>query len=155
MTNEPTNDESTTPTPDLQAQCDEYLAGWRRALADYDNIKKDLGRERAEMRASAIADAASQILPVLDNFDVATKFVPENLDDKLRNWVTGILFIRTQLESAITGMGMVAYGEVGDAFDANLHEALGGEGTTISEVIGRGWKIGEKIIRPAKVIVSK
>ncbi|NBS41565.1 nucleotide exchange factor GrpE, partial [bacterium] len=93
--------------------------------------------------------------PVLDNFDVATKFVPENLDDKLRNWVTGILFIRTQLETAITGMGMVAYGEVGDAFDANLHEALGGEGAVVSEVVARGWKIGEKIIRPAKVIIAK
>lgn len=160
MSDEEIKDDA-TPTDDLQAKCDEYLAGWKRALADYDNIKKDLGRERMTLRIDAVANAATQILPVLDNFDVATKFVPENIDDKLRNWVTGILFIRTQLESAITGMGMVAYGEVGEAFDANLHEAAGeregadAKPNSIVEVVARGWKIGDKIIRPAKVITAK
>jgi len=60
----------------------EYLAGWKRALADYDNLKKEQGRERVEMRAAATADAASRIIPVIDNFDTAVKFVPEGIDAK-------------------------------------------------------------------------
>jgi len=147
----------------------EYLAGWKRALADYDNLKKDLGRERGDMRLAAAADAVMRLVPVLDNFDVATKFVPDNVDDKLRNWLTGILFIQTQLENALKEMGAEPYGEVGDTFDANLHDAVGeredviggvpaprhdGE-SCIVEIVARGWKIGERIIRPAKVIVNK
>lgn len=156
MSDEEIKDEAATTPPanDLQAKCDEYLAGWKRALADYDNIKKDMGRERGEMRVAALADAAMRIVPVLDNFDAATKFVPAEVDDKLKNWLQGILFIRTQLETALKDMGVEPFGTVGDAFDANLHEALGGEGTTVSEVVARGWKIGEKTIRPAKVVVA-
>lgn len=154
MSDEEIKDDA-APTPDLQAKCDEYLAGWKRALADYDNIKKDLARERGDMRASAIADAAMRVIPVLDNFDVATKFVPEGLDDKLRNWVTGILFIQTQLDAALKDMGVEPFGAVGDAFDANLHDAVGGEGEKVSEVVSRGWKLGDRIVRPAKVIVGK
>lgn len=149
----------------------EYLAGWKRALADYDNLKKELGRERTQMRGDAIIHAATQVLPVLDNFDTALKFVPEGIDDKVRNWLTGLLFIRTQLESAIAGMGLVPYATVGDTFDANLHDAVGeraetevsppakgevgGGGPRIVEVVARGWKLGDRIVRPAKVIVGK
>ncbi len=153
-------------TPEAKAA--EYLAGWKRALADYDNIKKDLARERGDMRASAIADAAMRVIPVLDNFDVATKFAPSEIDDKLRNWLTGILFIQTQLEEAIKGMGAEPYGDPGDPFDANLHDAVGekvsppdqsggdrGGLQSVVEVIARGWKIGDRVVRPAKVIVNK
>ncbi|OGL95237.1 nucleotide exchange factor GrpE [Candidatus Uhrbacteria bacterium RIFOXYB12_FULL_58_10] len=136
----------------------EYLAGWKRALADYDNLKKDLSRERGDMRANAIADAVMRIIPVLDNFDVATRFVPEEIDEKLRNWLTGILFIQTQLEEAIKGMGAEPYGSVGDPFDANLHDAVGEREDatstpgTILEIVARGWKIADRVVRPAKVI---
>lgn len=155
------NEENMLTPEELQAKCDEYLTGWKRALADYDNLKKDQGRERAEMRQAATADAAARIIPVLDNFDTAVKFVPEGIDDKLRNWLIGILFVQTQLEEVLRQMGLADYGELGDAFDANLHDAVGERETegattgTVAEVVARGWKLGEKIIRPAKVIVNK
>lgn len=147
-------DQAPTATADLQTKCDEYLAGWKRALADYDNLKKDLGRERSEMRASAVADAAMRVVPVLDNFDAAVKFVPPEVDDKLRNWLDGILFIRTQLENALRDMGVEPFGAVGEPFDANRHDAVGGEGETIAEVVARGWKLGDRVVRPAKVTVG-
>jgi molecular chaperone GrpE len=153
MIDEPQNNVPTDQN-DLQSKCDEYLTGWKRALADYDNLKKDLGRERGEMRLSALADAAMRMIPVLDNFDAATRFVPAEIDDKLKNWLNGILFIRAQLEGALKDMGVEPFGAVGEAFDANRHEAVGGEGATVSEVVARGWKIGERIVRPAKVIVK-
>ncbi len=145
----------------------EYLAGWKRALADYDNLKKEQGRERVEMRAAATADAASRIIPVVDNFDTAVKFVPEGIDAKLKNWLMGILFVQTQLDEVLQQMGVEPFGEVGEPFDANLHDAVGdraseiatpsGEAppTAVVEVMARGWKMGGKIVRPAKVIVNK
>ncbi len=149
-------------TPSCE-RCDGYLTGWKRALADYDNLKKDLGRERSEMRQAAVADAASRMIPVLDNFDTAVKFVPEEIDDKLRNWLIGILFVQTQLEEALRQMGLESFGEVGETFDANLHDAVGESPPSdsdqrsdqqISEVIARGWKFTTRIIRPAKVIIT-
>jgi molecular chaperone GrpE len=138
----------------------EYLAGWKRALADYDNLKKEQGRERVEMRAAATADAASRIIPVVDNFDTAVKFVPEGIDAKLKNWLMGILFVQTQLDEVLLQMGVEPFGEVGEPFDANLHDAVGERAdekvaaNAIVEVVARGWKLGPKVIRPAKVIIK-
>ncbi len=139
---------------DLQAKCDEAMIGWKRALADYDNLKKDLAKERTDIRRYAQQDAAERFLAVLDNFDQATKHVPEGLDSKLQGWVNGILFIRTQLENALKEMGLEPFGTVGEMFDPNLHEAAKGEGDKIADVVRRGWKMGDKVVRPASVIVS-
>jgi molecular chaperone GrpE len=133
---------------ELKKQCEEYLAGWKRALADYDNLKKDLGRERGEMRAAAAVNMAYQLLPVLDNFDAAMKHAPED------SWAKGIGHIRSQLDEVLRQMQVEPYGAVGDAFDANLHDAVGGEGEKVSEVVSRGWKMGDRIVRAAKVFIG-
>lgn len=142
------------PADDLQVKCDEAMVGWKRALADYDNLKKDLNKERADIRRYAQQDAAERFIAVLDNFDQATKYVPEGLDAKLKGWVNGILFIRTQMENALKEMGLEPFGAVGETFDPNLHEAAAGEGEKIAEVARRGWKMGEKVIRSASVVVG-
>ena len=82
------------------AQCDEYLTGWKRALADYDNLKKDLARERTQMHVHAVERSLLAILPVLDNFDAALKFAPTEVDPKTKQWLQGVLHVRTQLEDA-------------------------------------------------------
>ena len=149
----------------------EYLAGWKRALADYDNIKKDLGRERSNMRVSAITDAAMRVIPVLDNLDTAMCHAPVIDDSATKAWIVGIGFIKNQLEEVVGEMGVEPYGAVGDAFDANLHDAVGeresdefplltkeGSGVVVQrivEIVARGWKLGSKVIRPAKVIIAK
>ena len=148
------------------------MAGWKRALADYDNLKKDLSRERVEMRKIAAWQASQSFIAVLDNFDQAVRHVPDGLDDKMKGWVNGVLFIRIQLENTLRDLGPEPFGAVGEAFDPRLHEIVaerkepenaatpsakgeaGGGLSQVVEVISRGWKIGERIIRPAKVIVS-
>ncbi len=176
---------------DLEQKCDEAVAGWKRALADYDNLKKDLSKERAEMIKHAAWRAAQAFLPVLDNFDAALKFQPEAdppLADtpawqKLQGWLQGILFIRAQLEKALEDLGLEPFGAVGDAFDPNMHEAVDSraesaapsrvipsdsEGSRdsspsarndtgsehIAEIVRRGWKLGEQVVRPAQVVVG-
>lgn len=143
------------PVDPIQAKCDEAMTGWKRALADYDNLKKDLSRERGEMRRDGVLRAAQSFLAVLDNFDAAVKFTPQDIDPKLQGWLQGILFIRTQLETALRDLGLEPFGAIGDTFDPNLHEAVKGEGEKIAEVVRRGWKMNDKIVRSASVVVSK
>ncbi len=141
--------------------CDEYLIGWKRALADYDNLKKDLSRERTESRQSAVVGVALQLLPVLDNFDAATRFAPEGLDAKTQGWLSGVLHIRSQLERVMIEMGLEPFGATGDAFDPNLHDAAGEraqEGAVagvILEIVLRGWNLSGRVVRPARVVVAK
>lgn len=141
--------------------CDEYILGWKRALADYDNLKKDLAGERQRMREFVTEDAINRILPVLDNFDAALAFKPEGLDAKVENWLQGLLYVRTQLETVVSEFGAAPFAQVGEAFDPTFHDAgaekevEGREPGVIIEVARRGWKRGDRIIRPAKVIISK
>ena len=142
------------------SSCDEYIIGWRRALADYDNLKKDLGKEKDQMRRIVKEDVAESIIPILDHFDQALKFKPQNLDTTAENWVTGMMHVRNQLESVLLGLCVEPFGSVGDVFDSHLHESVGDrEDATqpehaIVEVAQRGWKAGDHVIRPAKVIVN-
>jgi len=150
------------PAPDeLQAKYEEATAGWKRALADYDNLKKDLAKERADMTRHVQWRAAQSFLPVLDNFDQAVKFTPAGLDQQAQNWLAGILFIRVQLERALAELGCEPFGAAGDPFDPNLHEAVsqrkeeGTEPGVVLDVARRGWKMGDTVVRPAGVIVSE
>ena len=137
-----------------------YLAGWKRALADYDNLQKDLARERTEIRTRVKQDVAHQLIAVLDNFDQAAKFKPEGLSKELEVWLMGLMHVKTQLEGVVREMGLESFGSLGELFDTHLHDA-GGERTEeekadqeILEVVTRGWKLGDRIVRPAKVIIN-
>jgi molecular chaperone GrpE len=140
---------------------EEYLNGWKRALADYDNLKKDLSNERARMRQMAIEHTAHQLIPVLDHFDQALRFKPAGVDASVENWLEGILHVRTQLEAIILEMGIEPFGKEGEMFDPYLHETAseevreGAVPGTILQVVQRGWKRESHVIRPAKVIIAK
>jgi len=141
-------------------KCDEYLNGWKRALADYDNLKKELANERVQMRNTAIEQISFSFLPVLDHFDQALKFKPDGLDEKSEKWLQGILHVRTQLENVLQEMGLESFGKEDDQFDPHLHDAVSEQESKdvelgiILQVLQRGWKRGDHIIRPAKVVIS-
>lgn len=141
--------------------CDEYKLGWQRALADYDNLKKDLLKEKEGMRRIVKEDVSESIIPILDHFDQALKFKPLGLDATAENWVTGMMHVRNQLESVLLGLGVEPFGAAGDVFDSNKHESVGEKEDenaaehSVLEVSQRGWKLGDRIIRPALVIVKK
>ena len=141
-------------------KCDDYLAGWKRALADYDNLKKDLVRERVEIRARAREDLGQQLIAVLDNFDQAAKFQPEHVSKEVQTWLTGLMYVRAQLQTFLQELGLEPFGEAGTPFNAHLYEAVAQRSEPerpdqeILEVSQRGWKMGEKIVRPAKVVIN-
>ncbi len=150
----------------LQKQSDEYKQGWQRALADYENIKRDLSARAEESRRAIRAGLARDLLPVVDNFAQAVKFqpdlsgLPEDGRKKIEPWLQGILYIEKQFEEAMAQMGVERVATTGQ-FDPRMHDAAserheeGRAEGEILEVLIPGWKIGELVLRPAKVIIQK
>ena len=112
------------------------------------------------MHVHAVERSVLAILPVLDNFDAALKFAPTEVDPKTKQWLQGVLHVRTQLEDALKELGLDPFGEVGEAFDPLRHEAgaerseEGKPPNSVLEVVRRGWRLGDRVIRPAKVIIN-
>jgi molecular chaperone GrpE len=136
----------------LMREREEYLQGWQRAQAEIANLKRRHEEERKMFTALGREALVKDLIPMLDNFNAAfaNTEVWESVDE---NWRRGIEYIHSQFLQVLEDNGVVAYGVVGDEFDAQLHEPLEseGEGETVQEVVQKGYKIGEKVIRPAKV----
>lgn len=146
---------------DLQAKCDEYLAGWKRALADYDNLKKNLASEKGELRRAVAEESVLRLVSVIDNFDQAVKHKPDAADAAVGAWLEGVLHVRTQLEDVLKDLGAEPFGRAGEAFDPSVCDAAGTgrdvskPDDTVLEVVRRGWKMGERIVRPCVATVNK
>lgn len=143
----------------VQAEKAEYLAGWQRAKADYVNLKKEADERFAAGVASGKSSILESLLPALDSFDMAmaNKEAWEAVDAR---WRTGIEYIKTQLLAQLQESGVARIGVPGERFDPALHESIetvpvAGSGTedTIHSVLQAGYKIGDRIIRPARVRV--
>jgi molecular chaperone GrpE len=142
--------------------CLEYEQNWKRALADYRNLQKDVAKEREMMGVYAVAHAVERFLPVLDYFKLAMEHKPAALADKsLANWASGIDHIQKQLEDALADLGLKKIPTVGEKFDATRHEAVDDESVdgkahgVIVKEIQSGYELAGKVIRPAKVITAK
>jgi molecular chaperone GrpE len=152
---------------EYQKQKDEYLAGWQRARADLLNYKKEEMERIGELLEYASEEFVLKILPILDNFDVIEKKLPEEVkkDDNFK----GILQIKTQIQDFLKAHGVEEIKSLGEIFNANLHEAVSEvepqsikttEGKeiksgTIIEEIQKGYKINGRLLRPAKVRITK
>jgi molecular chaperone GrpE len=149
---------SSTQTP--CSSCQEYLDGWKRALADYDNLKKELAREKEKIRMSVKEDIAFRLLPIMDHFSQALAHEPEGVSAEVKGWIQGLLHTRRQMEEELRGFGLEAYASAGDLFDPYLHEAVekrtqeGVEEGTILEVQQQGWRLQDRVVRPARVVVN-
>ncbi len=139
-------------------KCEEYLNGWKRAQADYHNLKKENERERSEYVKYANGNLLLEILPVYDNFKMAFRQIPDNEKDSA--WVVGFSYIKKQLSDFLTNNGIEEIKTVGENFDHDLHEAVeyreseNQEGQILEE-IKPGYKLNGKVIQVSKVVVSK
>lgn len=139
-------------------EAEDYLQGWKRAQADYQNLKREMQKEKVELAKFANLSLLLELLPVLDNFGRAIQHLPE--EKKNDEWAKGVLAIEQQFRSILTSMS-VAEVPADGMFNPELHEAVGdGDGQdvppgTILEVIQPGYLLHGKLIRPAKVRVAK
>jgi len=141
---------------------EDYLSNWKRALADYDNLKRETTKEKAEMAQFAQAMSAMNFIGVYDNYKKALAHRPNTADSKaVEQWLVGVECIKKQFVETLKQLGIEEIKTVGEKFDPALHEAVGeetleggGESEIVKEIEG-GYKMGEKVIKAAKVIVSK
>lgn len=148
------------------AQCGEYLAGWKRAQADYANLKRETEKEKIEFSKFANERLLSNLLPAIDSFDTALAFVPDvtglpdDRRDRIEKWIAGMRAVRQLWENAFREIGLENVPTSG-AFDPLIHEAVGEERSettpqgTVIRTVQSGWRLNGKLLRPAKVIVSK
>ena len=130
----------------------EYMDGWQRAKADYVNALKRFDSDAKVSELRGKVRAVETLLPAFDALERSKEHgeIPE-----------GFLAIARQLESAFASLGLEEIGKVGEKFNPTLHDALGQDPAdllemddTLTVVLEKGWKIGEDIIRPAKVRVA-
>jgi len=141
-------------------QIEELKAGWQRTQADFDNYKKRTEQERSIWIEEGKLESFKSLLPILDNLTAATNHIPA--DKTNDSWSQGIVFIAKQIESSLADLGITRISpQVGEKFDHNTQEAVATEKSDrvdagcIISVDSLGYKIGEKVIRPARVKVKE
>lgn len=144
---------------ELQTKADEYLAGWKRAQADYQNLEKEYARRMASIAEYAAADIIAKFMPVIDNFELALLHLPE--DAKSSEWAKGLFQVQKERDEMLETLGIERVQSKGKRFDPHQHEAVGHEpsetvpeGHVIKEV-QVGYAMKDRLIRPSRVIVSK
>lgn len=140
-------------------EAEDYKDKYLRALADYDNLKKETAREKSAMGDFARSMAAMEFIDVYDNLKKA--LVHELDATHLEQWKAGIQHVKNQFAGVLKDLGVEEIKTVGEDFDPQKHEAIGHEtadgvvpDVIIKEIEG-GYQIGERVIRAAKVIVAK
>ncbi len=148
-------DNATQEIAQLRGEKDQLLDRLARLQAEFDNARKREAKERADAREYTIGNTIEPFLGVMDNFQLALK--AQGSADQLR---TGVELILKQMEEALKGLQVQPVETVGMQFDPRIHEALGSVETTehpdhqVLEEIRRGYKIREKLLRPALVRIA-
>jgi len=144
---------------ELEAQNKEYYNNWLRAMADFDNYRKRIAKEKQNSINLAKESLFLEILRVIDNFERALESVEE--DSSASNFHTGIEMIYRQMKDILVNENIEAIDALGEEFDPNFHEALlhihdenYGE-NIICQVIQKGYLYNNKLLRAARVAVSK
>jgi len=135
---------------------EKYLVNWQRAQADFQNLKKRSEQERLEQVSFANAIFICELLPVLDDLERALESIPDNITDA--TWADGIKLIHRKLQSVLQSQGLTDIEAEGENFDPYLHEAMlsgDGEEGKVVEVLQRGYKLHDRVIRPTTVKVGK
>lgn len=148
----------------LKAKSAEYLDGWQRSQAEFQNYKRRVERERTEMMQGLTGKVLARYLDILDDFDRAIKGQPvagEAANPDWAKWVEGINLIYRKFQNVLDAEGVVRIDAEGKDFDPTLHEAVvdeesdGHTSGQIIEVLRHGYKLGDRVIRPALVKVAK
>lgn len=135
---------------------DKYL----RTLAEQENLRKRMQKEKQEMISFGIENAISEFLPSIDNFENALRFAASS-SKEIQNWATGFEMILSQFKEVLHNHGITSFHSEGNTFDPQFHEAVEvvetteeKEGTILHEFT-KGYKSAHRVIRPARVKVAK
>lgn len=134
------------------------LDGWQRSRAEFTNYKRRTMQELAEARDRGALDALTKLLPVVDDFERAFTNIPADLQS--HPWMNGTSLILKNFQKVLDEFNISIIDPVGQEFDPTMHEAIGMEESTeyasgiVSTTLQKGYKSGEKVLRPALVRVA-
>jgi molecular chaperone GrpE len=162
----PSDDEPADEPEDLEAlrakaqKADEYLELAQRTKADFENFRKRASRDAAIAQERGIAKLAKELLPAVDNLERALAHSPQATEPEVTAFLNGIEHLHTDLIGALARAGIGQYSPEGEPFDPQHHEAVaqqpieGAAPGTVVEVYQRGYRFGELVLRPARVLVA-
>lgn len=142
----------------LQAQVEELTADLQRLRADFENYRKRVDVEKAQMADYAKAATIMKLLPVVDTIERAIAHAPAELADNA--WAQGVTSLSKNLDKSLAELGLARIAAVpGTSFDPNLHEAVsmedeGGEHEVIAEELRAGYTLSGTVVRPSMVRVK-
>ncbi len=137
----------------------ENLEGWQRARAEFANARKRFDQQKIAARTNALVEIAEQLLPVIDDFDLAFANVPEDITST--EWFGGVELIPRKFATILEKINIERIEAVGQPFDPNLHNAIMREASddypadTIIKEFQAGFKIGDRVVRPSVVAVAE
>jgi molecular chaperone GrpE len=158
-------DEAPTPTNDaeleerlaeVERERDEYLNDLKRVAADFENYRKRVARDQEGLVARAHERLVKELLPVLDDLERALEAAAQHEEAKLEE---GVRLVHRELVEALAREGLVEV-ETNGQFDPHVHEALVSqpseqEDGSVIEVLQKGYRLGDRVLRPARVVVSQ
>lgn len=156
---QPANDDPQALKAKLEEERDKaqsYMQNWQRAAADFQNYKRRVEEERSETARLANAALIINLLPLVDDLDRAL----HNVDTHLAGltWVDGIRIIHRKFQAVLEMSGVQEIQADGQTFDPSMHEAVSqaeGEENKVLAVVQKGYRLGDRVIRPAMVVVGK
>lgn len=144
---------------DEQKKSAEYLDNWQRSRADFSNLKRRTEIERSNFAIEAREKLLVRILPIVDDFERALQHVPENLSNE--PWISGVTMIDKKFKTLLDQENVAEIPALGEEFDPHVHQAVQrdeestGDKDVVTEVYQKGYKLGDKVIRPAVVKVGR
>ena len=139
----------------LEAERDEHLNDLKRVAADFENYRKRVARDQESLVARAHERLVKELLPVLDDLERALAAAEEHEEAKLEE---GVRLVHEELKAALTREGLAEI-ETNGRFDPHVHEALlsqpsDAEEGSVLEVVQKGYRLGDRVVRPARVVVA-
>jgi molecular chaperone GrpE len=149
------------PSSDLQAERDKYLELAQRTQADFENYRKRAAKDAATAGERAKAGLVRELLPVLDNLERALA-TASDVDGESSPVVEGVRLVRADLVGVLERSGVESFDPSGEPFDPTVHEALstrpapeGVHPGVVMDVVEKGYRLNDNVLRPARVIVSQ
>ena len=154
------NAEAASPVDDLVARLKAEMEDARmRQAAEMENYKKRLAREHQEQLRFAAEKVLGDLLPTLDNLELAMQYGSK--DEVCKDMMQGVAMTHKLLLDAVTKHGLTPVGETGEPFNPEIHEAVGFDSQAqlepnhVARVLQRGYKLGDRLLRPAKVMITQ
>jgi molecular chaperone GrpE len=152
----PTKAELEERLAEVEKERDEHLDDLKRVAAEFENYRKRVARDQASLGARAPERRVKELLPVLDDLERALEAASEHQEGKVEE---GVRLVQRELQEALGKEGLVEI-ETNGNFDPHVHEALVSQPSeqddgAILEVLQKGYRLGDRVLRPARVVVSQ